>query len=74
MIPEVTAMLTGKRIVVGICGCSTANKAPDLIAALKKQHADVYAAMTKNAANFVTPLMVQRSVDHPISIESFELP
>ena len=67
-------MLTGKRIVVGICGCSTASKALDLISALKKQHADVYAVMTQNATNFVTPLMVQRSVNHPISIEAFELP
>lgn len=67
-------MLKGKTIVVGICGCSTANKALDLIAALRKEHADVYAVMTKNAANFVTPLMVQRSVDHPISMDAFELP
>ena len=67
-------MLTGKRIVVGICGCSTANKALDLIAALKKQHADVYAVMTENATHFVTPLMVQRSVGHPISMDAFELP
>lgn len=46
----------------------------DLIAELKKLHADVYAVMTQNSTNFVTPLMVQRSVDHPIQIEAFDLP
>lgn len=67
-------MLSGKKIIVGISGCSTASKALDLISALKKEHADVYVVMTKNSTNFVTPLMAQRSVDHPISIEAFELP
>lgn len=67
-------MLSGKKIVVGICGCSTASKALDLISALKKEHADVYLVMTKNSTNFVTPLMAQRSVEHPIAIEHFELP
>lgn len=67
-------MLSCKTIVVGICGCSSANKALDLIGALKREHADVYVVMTKNSENFVTPLMVQRSVDHPISRELFELP
>lgn len=67
-------MLKDKTIIIGISGCSTASKALDLIAALKKEGADVYAVMTQNAANFVTPLMVQRSVDHPIYIDAFELP
>ena len=40
-------MLNGKKIVVGITGCSAANKALDIISALKKMHADVYAVMTK---------------------------
>lgn len=30
--------------------------------------------MTENSTNFITPLMVQRSVDHPIEIEAFDLP
>lgn len=67
-------MLSGKKIVVGICGCSTASRTLDLISALKKEHADVYVVMTKNSTNFVTPLMVQRSVDHPVSIDAFDLP
>lgn len=67
-------MLDGKKIVIGISGCSMAVHALDLITELKKLHADVYAVMTKNSTNFVTPLMVQRSVDHPIQIEAFDPP
>lgn len=67
-------MLNGKKIVVAITGCSPAVRALDVIGELKKLHADVHVVMTKNATNFVTPLMVQRSVDHPIQIEAFELP
>jgi Phosphopantothenoylcysteine synthetase/decarboxylase len=67
-------MLNGKKIVVAITGCSPASHALGIIAELKKLHADVYVVMTENSTNFVTPLMVQRSVDHPIQIEAFELP
>ncbi|PRR84026.1 flavoprotein [Clostridium luticellarii] len=67
-------MLDGKKIVVGITGCSMAIHALDVIAKLKKLHADVYVVMTENSTNFVTPLMVQRSVDHPIQIKAFDLP
>ncbi|MBR9648945.1 MAG: flavoprotein [Clostridium tyrobutyricum] len=67
-------MLDGKKIVVGITGCSAAIKTLDVISRLKKLHADVYASMTENSTNFITPLMVQRSVDHPIEIEAFDLP
>lgn len=67
-------MLDGKKIVVGITGCSAAIHTLDVIAELKKLHADVYVVMTENSTNFVTPLMVQRSVDHPIEIKAFDLP
>lgn len=67
-------MLDGKVIVVGITGCSPASSALEVIGELKKLHADVYAVMTENSTNFVTPLMVQRSVDHPIEIKAFDLP
>jgi len=67
-------MLNGKKIVVAINACSPAVQALILIGELKKQHADVYVVMTENATNFVTPLMVQRSVDHPIQIQAFDPP
>ncbi|MBU3100045.1 MULTISPECIES: flavoprotein [Clostridium] len=67
-------MLNGKRIVVCVTGCSPAVQSLNVISELKKHHADVYVIMTENATNFVTPLMLQRSVDHPIQIHSFDLP
>lgn len=67
-------MLNGKKIVVSVTGCSPAVQSLNIISELKKHHADVYVVMTENATNFVTPLMLQRSVDHPIQIHSFDLP
>ncbi len=67
-------MLNGKKVVVSVTGCSPAVQALNIINELKKQHADVYVVMTENATNFVTPLMLQRSVEHPIQIQSFEPP
>lgn len=67
-------MLNGKKIVVSVTGCSPAIQSLNIISELKKQHADVYVIMTENATNFVTPLMLQRSVDHPIQIRSFDPP
>ena len=67
-------MLNGKKIVVSVTGCSPAVQALNIISELKKHHADVYVIMTENATNFVTPLMLQRSVDHPIQIQSFDPP
>lgn len=67
-------MLENKKIVVGITGCSPAAQALDIISRLRKLNADVHVVMTHNAANFVTPLMVQRSVAHPVQIDQFELP
>ncbi|MBU3215252.1 flavoprotein [Clostridium estertheticum] len=67
-------MLNGKKIVVCVTGCSPAVQSLTVISELKKHHADVYVFMTENATNFVTPLMLQRSVDHPIQIHSFDLP
>ncbi|MDS0525399.1 flavoprotein [Clostridium sp. SHJSY1] len=67
-------MLKGKKIVVAITGCSPAIKALDIIAELKKLNADVHVVMTKNSTNFLTPLMVQRSIKHPVQIDAFELP
>ena len=59
-------MLDGKVITIGICACSPAPKALDLIRALRKKGAEVHAILTPNAQNFVSDLLVQ--------VEQFELP
>jgi len=66
-------MLSGKIITLGITACSPAYQSLTLIKELKKRGAQVYVIMTTNAANFVTPLMVQREAGTPIQIEQFEL-
>jgi phosphopantothenoylcysteine decarboxylase/phosphopantothenate--cysteine ligase len=49
-------MLRGKNVLLGVTGGIAAYKACELASALVKQHADVNVIMTKNAAEFVTPL------------------
>lgn len=67
-------MLEGKIITIGICACSPAPKALDLIRALRKKGAEVHAILTPNARNFVSDLLVQRETGTPIQVEQFELP
>lgn len=49
-------MLDGKTVIVGVTGGIAAYKSVMLVSELKKQGADVHVVMTKNAAEFVTPL------------------
>lgn len=67
-------MLENKKIIVGITACSPATESIKLIEELKKLGADVHVVLTENAQNFVTLLMVQRSVNHPIQMKAFESP
>lgn len=67
-------MLDGKVITIGICACSPAPKALDLIRALRKKGAEVHAILTPNAQNFVSDLLVQRETGTPIQVKQFELP
>ncbi|MDK2935279.1 MAG: hypothetical protein PWP62_287 [Eubacteriaceae bacterium] len=67
-------MLKNKTITLGITACSPAIKALDLITELRKLGASVHVIMTPNAANFVSPLLIQREAGTPVLIEQFELP
>ncbi len=49
-------MLKGKNIVIGVTGGIAAYKAATLIGKLKKEGANVFVVMTKNAKEFITPL------------------
>lgn len=53
--------LTGKRILLVVGGGIAAYKVLDLIRRLRERGAHVRAAMTKAAAEFVTPLSVANS-------------
>ena len=52
-------MLQGKHIVVGISGGIAAYKIPSLIRLLKKSGAEVKVTTTRNALEFVTPLVLE---------------
>jgi phosphopantothenoylcysteine decarboxylase/phosphopantothenate--cysteine ligase len=52
-------MLQGKKIVLGVTGSIAAYKAADLTRELIKRGASVKVVMTKNAAEFITPLTLQ---------------
>lgn len=67
-------MLDGKIITIGICACSPAPKALELIRALRKKGAEIHAVLTPNAKNFVSDILVQRETGTPIQVEQFELP
>lgn len=76
--------LAGKNIIVGVTGGIAAYKSCYLVSALKKAGANVDVIMTKNAAEFVSPLSFQTlsqrpcvtdtfSQDHPFEVEHISL-
>jgi len=67
-------VLTGKCVVLGVCGGIAAYKAVDLTSRLKKQGADVNVIMTKSAAEFVTPLTFASISGNPVVCSMFDEP
>ena len=49
-------MLQGKTVILGVTGSIAAYKAASLASALAKLRCDVQVILTKNAAQFITPL------------------
>ena len=49
-------MLTGKKIILGVCGSIASYKAAHLVRLLLKAGAEVQVVMTKDALSFITPL------------------
>lgn len=64
-------MLQDKTILLGICACTPAYKALDLIAMLKRKGADVKTAVTENGTNMVPVAMLERMSGNPVSVEQF---
>ena len=52
-------MLKDKCVVVGVTGGIAAYKTASLVSALKKECADVHVIMTKNATEFISPLVFE---------------
>ncbi|WP_405082557.1 bifunctional phosphopantothenoylcysteine decarboxylase/phosphopantothenate--cysteine ligase CoaBC [Paenibacillus chitinolyticus] len=65
-------MLSGKTIVVGVCGGIAAYKAAALCSKLSQAGADVRVIMTKSAVQFITPLTFQSLTRKPVAVDTFD--
>ncbi len=65
-------MLSGKTIVIGVCGGIAAYKAADITSRLKKLGANVRVCMTKSAQQFISPLTLQSLSQNNVATDMFE--
>lgn len=65
-------MLKDKCVVVGVTGGIAAYKATSLVSALKKDHADVHVIMTRNAAEFISPLVFETLTGNKCMTDTFD--
>lgn len=67
-------MLTGKTVVVGVCGGIAAYKVVEVVSRLSKLNADVHVIMTDSAREFVTPLTFRSLSHNPVITDMFDDP
>ena len=65
-------MLSGKTVVVGVCGGIAAYKICELVSRLKKANADVYVVMTEHATQFVAPLTFETLSGNRVVCDMFD--
>ncbi|MGH8012059.1 MAG: bifunctional phosphopantothenoylcysteine decarboxylase/phosphopantothenate--cysteine ligase CoaBC, partial [Candidatus Binataceae bacterium] len=66
-------VLADKMIVLGVCGGIAAYKAAELVRLLVTRGAKVRVMMTRNAAEFITPLTLQTLSQNPVATDTFDL-
>lgn len=64
--------LKGKCVLLGVTGGIAAYKMPNVASALCKMGADVEVIMTKNATQFITPLVFETLTGHKCMVDTFE--
>lgn len=64
--------LQGKTIVLGITGGIAAYKMPNVAHALTKRGADVHVLMTKNATEFIAPLVFETLTNRRCIVDTFD--
>ncbi|MDD4850197.1 MAG: bifunctional phosphopantothenoylcysteine decarboxylase/phosphopantothenate--cysteine ligase CoaBC [Gemmiger sp.] len=64
--------LQGKTVVLGITGGIAAYKMPNVAHALAKAGANVHVLMTKNATEFITPLVFETLTGHRCIVDTFD--
>ena len=65
-------MLKGKNVLLGITGSIAAYKIANLTSMLKKQSCDVNVVMTKNAQEFIKPLVFETLTKNKCYVDTFE--
>lgn len=65
-------MLKGKTVLLAVTGGIACYKAAMLASALVKQHCNVQVLMTKNAAEFVTPLTFETLTGNRVAMDTFD--
>lgn len=69
--PKEKTSLTGKTVLLGICACTPAYRAIDLLKLLKHSGAVTKAAVTENAENLVPTAILERVSGNPVSVSQF---
>ena len=64
--------LQGKTVVLGVTGGIAAYKMPNVAHVLQKLGADVHVVMTKNATQFITPLVFETLTRNRCVVDMFE--
>lgn len=67
-------MLSGKNILIGICGGIAAYKICELIRMFKRKGANVRVVCTTNALNFVTKLTLRNLSQNEVGVDEFDIP
>lgn len=65
-------MLTGKTVLLGVSGGIACYKSAMLASALVKQGANVQVVMTRNAAEFITPLTFEQLTGNRVAVDTFD--
>ncbi len=64
--------LSGKTVILGITGGIAAYKMANVASALRKSGAQVHCILTKNAANFITPLTFETLTNNRCIVDTFD--
>ncbi len=60
-----------KKITIGVCGGISVYKACDVVSNLIKKDYDVHVVMTKNATNFISPLVFKSLTNNEVLVDLF---
>ena len=64
--------LTGKCVVLGVCGGIAAYKMANVASALRKTGAEVHVIMTENATQFISPITFETLTNHKCMVDTFD--